>query len=59
MTCEQRGGVAQGKVDGRGHEAKVTNRKNAQMIQDKGKWFISDVHNIKELVEYKNELSLP
>ena len=29
------------------------------MVLDKGKWFISDVKNIKELVEYKDEMSLP
>jgi hypothetical protein len=39
--------------------AKVTNKKLAQMIQENGKWVISAVHNIKELVEYKNEMSLP
>jgi hypothetical protein len=41
------------------HNAKVTNRKLAQMVRRNGQWYISDVRNIKELVEYKNELSLP
>ncbi|MGK5084898.1 hypothetical protein WDW37_16545 [Bdellovibrionota bacterium FG-1] len=41
------------------NEAKITNRKLAQMVHQNGKWLISDVRNLKELVEYKNELSLP
>jgi hypothetical protein len=45
--------------DGKRHEAKVTNKKLCQMKLEKGKWLISDVRNIKELVEYKDELSLP
>lgn len=44
---------------GRGRDAKVTNKKLCQMILDQGKWLISDVRNIKELVEYRNEMSLP
>lgn len=44
---------------GKGHDAKVTNKKLCQMIKDQDKWYISDVHNIKEWVEYQNELSLP
>jgi hypothetical protein len=46
---------------GKGHDAKVTNKKLCQMVLDEktGKWMVSDVHNIKELVEYRNELSLP
>lgn len=41
------------------HEAKVTQKKFAQLIQTDGKWLISDVQNIKELVEYRHEMSLP
>lgn len=41
------------------NDAKVTNKKLAQMVQENGKWVISSVQNIKELVEYKNEMSLP
>jgi hypothetical protein len=44
---------------GKGRDAKVTNKKLCQMTFDKGKWLISDVRNIKELVEYRNEMSLP
>ncbi|MGZ3689680.1 MAG: hypothetical protein ACXWPM_13030 [Bdellovibrionota bacterium] len=44
---------------GRGHDAKVTNKKLCQMDLVNGKWLIADVQNIKELVEYQNELSLP
>jgi len=43
----------------KGHDAKVTNKKLSHMINQQGKWLISDVHNIKELVEYENEMSLP
>ena len=42
-----------------GHETKITNRKLAEMILDQGKWMITDVRNLKELVEYSNELTLP
>lgn len=41
----------------RGKDAKVTNKKLAQMVQDNGKWFISEVRNIKETVEYRNEMT--
>jgi hypothetical protein len=43
----------------RGADAKVTNRKLARMVKEQGKWMIADVKNIKELVEYSNEMSLP
>ena len=43
----------------KGHDAKVTNKKMSEMVMDQGKWLIKDVHNIKELVEYQNEMSLP
>lgn len=40
--------------------AKVTNKKLAQMVRGAdGGWTIADVHNIKELIEYSNEMSLP
>ncbi len=45
--------------DGRSHQAKVINKKLCQMVLENGKWYIADVKNIKELVEYGNELSLP
>jgi hypothetical protein len=44
---------------GKGHDAKVTQKKLAQMILEQGKWQISDVHSIKEMVEYRNEMALP
>ena len=44
---------------GKGHDAKVTNKKLCQLVLERGKWYISEVHNIKELVEYKNEMALP
>ncbi len=43
---------------GRG-QAKVTNKKLAQMQNEGGKWLISDVRSLNELVEFKNEMSLP
>ena len=43
----------------KGRDAKVTNKKMSEMTLDQGKWLIKDVHNIKELVEYQNEMSLP
>jgi len=43
----------------KGHDAKVTNKKLCQMVLENGKWLIADVRNIKELVEYRNEMSLP
>ena len=43
----------------KGHDAKVTQKKLAQVVREQGRWMISDVQNIKELVEYRNEMSLP
>ncbi len=43
----------------KGQDARVTNKKLAQLRQDQGRWFIAEVRNIKELVEYRNEMSLP
>ncbi|MEO5969390.1 MAG: hypothetical protein ABIQ95_05645 [Bdellovibrionia bacterium] len=45
--------------NGQSRESKVTDKKLCQMTLVDGKWYISDVRNIKELVEFKNELSLP
>lgn len=42
-----------------GKDAKVTNKKLAQMELRDGKWVIVEVQNLKELIEYKNEMSLP
>lgn len=47
----------QGKTGGR--DAKVTNKKLCQMARVDGAWMIKSVRNIKELIEYENELSLP
>lgn len=41
------------------HDARVTNKKLAQLVLENGEWLIADVKNIKELVEYRNEMSLP
>ena len=40
-------------------DAKITNRKLCRMVLEEGSWRISEVKNIKELIEYKNEMSLP
>jgi len=45
--------------EGKSYRAKVTNRKLCQMVLSQGKWYIEDVRNIKELLEFDNELSLP
>ena len=43
----------------KGRDAKVTNRKLAELKLEQGQWLISEVKNLKELVEYRNEMSLP
>ncbi len=43
----------------RGTDAKVTHKKLAQMVQREGRWYIAEVRNIKELVEFRNEMSIP
>ena len=43
---------------GRGPDAKVTTKRMCEMSLEDGKWFISEVKNIKELIEYKNEISI-
>ncbi len=45
---------------GQKNEAKVTNKKLCQMVRkEHGQWYIADVRNIKELIEFQDELSLP
>ncbi len=43
----------------RGRDAKVTNKKLCRLVLEQGKWNIHEVRNIKELVEYQNEMALP
>ena len=43
----------------KGHDAKVTHKKLAQLTQDRDQWYIAEVRNMKELIEYKNEMALP
>lgn len=43
----------------KGSDARVTNRRTCEMVLENGSWYIREVHNIKELIEYKNEMSLP
>ncbi|MBL7716000.1 MAG: hypothetical protein JNL01_11090 [Bdellovibrionales bacterium] len=43
----------------RGKDAKVTSKKLASLLLQDSKWTISEVKNIKEVVEYRNEMSLP
>lgn len=44
---------------GPGHDARVTQKKLAEMVREQGRWTIADVRNIKELLEYRNEMALP
>ena len=47
-------------LDGeKGADTKVTNRKLAYMVKEGGQWRINEVRNIKELIEYQNEMALP
>ena len=43
----------------KGHDAKVTHKKVAQLTQDRDQWLIAEVRNMKELIEYNNEMALP
>ena len=45
--------------EGKGKDAKVTNRKLCELDQMSGTWYISKVTNIKELIEYQSEMALP
>lgn len=42
----------------KGVDARVTHKRMCELVLENGKWFIREVHNIKELIEYKNEMSL-
>ncbi len=42
-----------------GVRTKVTNKKACQMTLRDGNWFIRECKNIKQLVEYTDELSIP
>lgn len=41
------------------HSSRTTLRKACQMVLQGDRWFIRDCRNIKQLVEYQDELSLP
>jgi len=43
---------------GRGADARVTTKRMCELVLENGTWYIKEVHNIKELIEYKNELSV-
>jgi len=43
---------------GRGPDARVTTKRMCEMSFEGGKWYIREVKNIKELIEYKNEISI-
>jgi hypothetical protein len=38
---------------------RITNRKLANLIEEQGLWHIREVRNLSELVEFRDELSLP
>ncbi len=42
----------------KGVDARVTHKRMCELVLEDGKWYIREVHNIKELIEYKNEMSL-
>ncbi len=44
---------------GRGQDTKVIQKKIAQLVRRDQRWYISEVKNLKEMIEYKNEMSLP
>ena len=43
----------------KGHDARITNKKVAQLALENDKWMIAEVKSVKELIEYKNEMTLP
>ncbi len=43
---------------GRGPDARVTTKRMCEMSLEDGKWMIREVKNIKELIEYKNEVTI-
>ncbi len=43
----------------RGKDAKVTTQRLAIMRRDSDRWLIQEVRNMKELVEFRNEMALP
>lgn len=45
--------------DGKSHHSKITNKKLCRMFKEENRWMIAEVRNIKELVEFKDELTLP
>ena len=44
---------------GKGLDVRVTNKKLCTMVLEQGKWLIREVRNIKELIEYRNEMTIP
>jgi len=48
-------------IDKSKSNAKITNKKLCTLVKEQGVWFIKDVRNIKELVEYSEgmDMSLP
>lgn len=42
----------------RGAGAKVTSKKICQLVRENDQWLIRDVRNVKELVEYRNEMAV-
>jgi hypothetical protein len=55
QSSYQESGAPQGSP---AQDAKVTSRKLAHMVRKDGNWLIDEVRNVRELVEYKHELSL-
>jgi hypothetical protein len=44
--------------EGETRDAKVVNRKLAQLVRKDGQWLITEVRSIREVVEYKDEMTV-
>ena len=59
MTYELKYHEFGSKIAGHANRATITNKKLCQMVLIQGKWMISDVRSIKELLEFNDELAIP
>ena len=42
-----------------GNIEKITDRKLCRLVYEESQWLILEIRNIKELVEYQNEITFP
>jgi hypothetical protein len=59
ITYELRYNELGSKLAGHVNPATITSKKLCQLVLVNGKWMISDVRNIRELLEFKDELAIP